>query len=169
MDTEAPDVTSMNGPDAGFGSASGASNAGLGSGIGSNGSGIGSSGTGGSRAQGLAGLAQTKLLGLADTGKHSVADSFGQVIGLVHEFADRFDGDATAPIANYLRDAVGILEGLQQDIRDRPVEDLIEDGRELVRRQPGIAVGAAMALGFVAARFVKAAAVDDRRDTQGWA
>lgn len=158
MDTEAPDVTSMNGPDAGFGSASGASNAGLGKGFG-----------GSSRAQGLAGIAQNRLLGLADTGKHSLADSFGQVIGLVHEFADRFDGDATAPVANYLRDAVGILEGLQQDIRDRPVEELIEDGRDLIRRQPGLAVGAAMALGFLAARFAKAAAGQSGRDHQGWA
>jgi hypothetical protein len=48
-----------------------------------------------------------------------------------------------------------VISDLQQTLRDKPVAELLEDGRDVVRRQPGIAIGAAVAAGFIAARILK--------------
>lgn len=104
---------------------------------------------------GLYGLAQTRLLGLAEDGKIELAHSFDDFVRMAHEMAAQIDSVGGGLLGGYARQAAGLLGDVHETLRDKPVEELLEDGRELIRRSPGLAVGVAMVAGFVAARLVK--------------
>jgi ElaB/YqjD/DUF883 family membrane-anchored ribosome-binding protein len=54
-------------------------------------------------------------------------------------------------------DYAGSINGIADALEQKSVEELVEDGRELVRSQPAVAVGVAIAIGFLAGRMLKAA------------
>lgn len=108
------------------------------------------------RRQGLIGAAEDRLLGLAETGKADLANSFDEVVALAREVAGRAEAWGIGPVGGYARDAADRLGELQATIRDTPVEHLLDGGRDLIRRQPEIAIGVAVVAGFIAARVVKA-------------
>lgn len=108
-------------------------------------------------ATGLMGAAQSRLLDLAEDGKSELAKSFDGLVSLANELAARVDSVGVAPLASYAWQAAGLLRDMQQGLRDRPVDDLLDDGRALIREQPGVAVGVAVVAGFIAARLVKSA------------
>ncbi|WP_426164595.1 hypothetical protein [Sandarakinorhabdus sp. DWP1-3-1] len=107
-------------------------------------------------AQGLVGGAQNKLFSLADNGKSELANSIDGIVVIIRELAEKAESVGGGPIAGYVRQAADAIGDIQQTIRDTPVEDLIDEGRDLVRRSPGLAVGIAVAAGFLGARLVKA-------------
>lgn len=106
-------------------------------------------------AQGLVGGARNKLFALADDGKSELARSIDGIVVMVRELADKAD-IVGGPVASYARQAADAIGDIQQTIRDKPVEELIEEGREMVRSSPGLAIGIAVAAGFLGARLVKA-------------
>ena len=77
----------------------------------------------------------------------------GVAVG-VTEFADRFDGDTQ--VAKFVRTSAEAVSGWSTAMRSRSVDELVEDSRSVVRRSPGLAIGAAVAAGFVLSRFFKA-------------
>jgi hypothetical protein len=107
------------------------------------------------RSQSLMGSAQSRLLDLAEDGKTELARGFDGLIALANELAARVDSAGVGPFAGYAWQAAGVLKDIQQGLRDRPVEDLLDDGRALIRREPALAVGVAVAAGFIAARLFK--------------
>ena len=56
------------------------------------------------------------------------------------------------------RQAASLLSDVQAGLRDTPVEDLLDDGRELIRQSPRLTIGVAVLAGFVVARLVKSSA-----------
>ncbi len=108
--------------------------------------------------RGLIGATEQRLLGLADDGKRELARSFGELVDLVRDVAAHVDSLGLGPVGGMVREATGVLEGWERQLRDRPVAELLNDGRALVRRQPQIAIGVATLAGFIAARLVKSGA-----------
>src|SRR3954463_4764635 len=94
-------------------------------------------------AETLEGVAQS----LRDTGTN-MRDQQPQVAMLTDQAATRID-DA----ASYLR--------------QHTIADLIDQAQNIARREPGLFMGAAFALGFIAARFLKASS-PNRFDGQGY-
>ncbi len=107
------------------------------------------------RGTSLVSVAESRLMELAEDGKAELARSFDGLVMLAHEFAAKLDSNNIGPFGDYLRQAAGALEGLQETLRDRPVAHLLDDGRDLVRRSPQMAIGVALIAGFIAARLVK--------------
>ena len=105
---------------------------------------------------GLVGIAQSQLLGLAETGKADLVRNIGSIAALVGEVASQVDKVGIEPFAGYARRTTALVDDLHGSIRDKSVEDLIDDGRDLVRDNPEIAMVAAAIIGFLAARVVKA-------------
>jgi hypothetical protein len=105
---------------------------------------------------GLYGIAQTQLLNLADSGKSELVRNIAGIVGLVHTVTSQVSGFGVEPYAGYARQAAALVDGLHDSIAEKSVEDLIDDGRALVRQQPEIAIAAAVLAGFLAARLVKA-------------
>lgn len=104
---------------------------------------------------GLVGAARSRLLGIADDGKTELLASLSNLVGLVREVAAQVEGLGIEPLAGYARRTSNVVDELHSSIAEKSVEDLLDDGRELVRRQPEIAVAAAMIIGFLGARLMK--------------
>lgn len=50
------------------------------------------------------------------------------------------------------------VSGFAEQLRGKDIDELVEDARQLVRKSPAVAIGAAVGLGFVLARLAKAGA-----------
>lgn len=108
------------------------------------------------RSLGLRGQATDKLRGVADQGKEHVASSLDGLVTAAREIANKLQDGSFGPIGGYATSAADTLEGWTQAVRDKSIDDLIDDGRELVRTQPAIAIGLAVAAGFALTRFLRA-------------
>lgn len=106
--------------------------------------------------QSLIGAGRGQVLGLADNGKAELVRNIAGIVGLVRELAAQVEGFGIEPFAGYARRTSGLVTELHDSVAEKSVEDLIEDGRALVRQQPEIAIAAAVILGFLGARLVKA-------------
>jgi len=106
--------------------------------------------------RGLLGMVEDRLLGLAEAGKAELVGSLAGLVELAHELAGHAEATAGGTLGGYPRQAADRIAALQAHLRDRPVIDLLDDGRDIVRNSPGIALAAALVAGFVAARIAKA-------------
>jgi len=103
----------------------------------------------------LRGQATDRARGFADDGKAKATgllDEFSQVIGEAAESIDRRFG---ADYGDYAHRASGAVSGFADKLRDRTIDDLIDDTRDFVRKSPGIAIGIAAVAGFMLVRLIK--------------
>lgn len=123
---------------------------------GAGGTGSGASGAGSFREQtmNLRSQATDKLRSFADEGKQQVTNSLDGLVDAAREIANRI-GDKGGPLGGYAVTAADTLEHWASAVKDKSVEDIIDDGREFIRQQPGVAVGIAVAAGFVLTRLLK--------------
>src|SRR5690606_7775106 len=61
-------------------------------------------------------------------------------------------------IASYARDAARGISGMSSAVRDRGVDDLMQNVQQFARTQPAAFLGVAALAGFAASRFAKASA-----------
>lgn len=107
----------------------------------------------------LADLARPRLTGLIEDARDSLV---AQVRGL-KTLADGITGpltqtlgDNAAPVTRFIDQATDTIDSIADAIAEKSVEELVDDGRELVRAQPVVAVGLAIAIGFLVGRIAKA-------------
>lgn len=99
--------------------------------------------------------ATDKVRGFADDGKSRATDALDNFSQVISEAADSIDQRLGADYAQYARRASSAVSGFADNLRGKELEDLIDDGRSLVRRSPGLAIGAAAVIGFALVRLVK--------------
>jgi ElaB/YqjD/DUF883 family membrane-anchored ribosome-binding protein len=105
---------------------------------------------------GLADFARGRLIAMVEDARDSLV---GQVRGL-KSLADLLTEnlpEAAAPVSKLVGEASGTIDSIADALSEKSVEDLVDDGRALVRAQPAAAVGLAIAIGFLAGRMLKAA------------
>lgn len=105
--------------------------------------------------QSLKAQATEKVRDAASQGKDKASDALDQVSRLVSETADTVDDRLGPQYGNYVRKAGEALDGLNDSLRGKQVDELFDDARDLVRRSPAVAIGAAAAIGFLLVRLVK--------------
>jgi hypothetical protein len=114
------------------------------------------------RGRGLLGSAREQATGFLDQRKDDVAQSVQE---LAQSLRETTEGFADRPNLHGIVDsAVGGLEQLADQIRERSVADLFNDLETIMRRRPMTVAVATLAAGFLAARFVKASAEGMRDD-----
>ncbi len=64
--------------------------------------------------------------------------------------------DQQPQIASLADQAASRVEGFSSYLRDHDMNDVVRDAEDYARREPLIFLGAAFAVGFIAARFLKA-------------
>lgn len=104
---------------------------------------------------GLADFARKRLVNMVEDARDSLV---GQVRGL-KSLADLLTDnlpEAAAPVSKLVGEASGTIDSIADALAEKSVEELVEDGRALVRAQPAAAVGLAIAIGFLAGRMLKA-------------
>lgn len=105
---------------------------------------------------GLADFARERLIAMVEDARDSLV---GQVRGL-KSLADLLTDnlpEAAAPVSKLVGEASGTIDSIADALAEKSVEELVDDGRALVRAQPAAAVGLAIAIGFLAGRMLKAA------------
>jgi hypothetical protein len=91
---------------------------------------------------------------LSDSRKQA-ADRIGTIAGAVRGTSGHLRSENQPGLANLADSLADQVERLSSYLRDRNFRAFIGDAENVARRQPGVAMGVALALGMLAARFLK--------------
>jgi len=112
----------------------------------------------------LRGQAKAKAREYAEQGKAKATDTLDGVSRFFDETASAVDSQLGAEFGDYVHRAADAVAGFTETLKQKDVEELLEDAREAVRRNPALAIGAAAAAGFVLVRLLKSASPPNEGD-----
>ena len=99
--------------------------------------------------------AADKARTFAEDGKARASGALEQIAQLLTDAAGQVDEKLGSQYGGYARSAADSVSGFADQVKAKDIDELVDDARELVRKSPAIAVGAAAAIGFVIARLVQ--------------
>lgn len=105
---------------------------------------------------GLLLFARERLTSMVEDARDSLVSQVRGLKGLADLVTDNLPQGA-APVAAVVGDAANSIDAIADALASKSVDELVDDGRALVRAQPAVAIGVAIAVGFLAGRFLKAA------------
>jgi hypothetical protein len=117
------------------------------------------------KARGLAAAAEERARALAEDKKRQAAEQAESVAKVVDGVAAGVEA-ALPPAGPYVRGVASEIHRVSSMLRDRSVDDLVDEGRRFAQARPGTVLAGALVLGFGFARFLKASA-DRRHDARG--
>ena len=112
----------------------------------------------GEKTAGLRAQAADTARTYAAQGKEKASDVLDNVVRMVGDAAGTLDDKVGAQYGDYVRRASDLLGGYATQLREKDVDELVEEARAAVRASPALAIGAAVAVGFAVARVLKAGA-----------
>jgi hypothetical protein len=101
--------------------------------------------------------AKTEARRIASQQKEAGADRLGEVAGAVHGAARSLEA-GMPQVASYVHDAATRLEDAAKTLRQRDVDDIMDQIGRFARAQPVLFFGGAMLAGFALTRFLKSTA-----------
>ena len=101
-------------------------------------------------------FARDRLITLVEDARDSLVGQVRGLKSLADLLVDNLP-EGAAPVSKLVDEASGNIDAIADALAEKSVEELVEDGRALVRSQPAVAVGIAIAVGFLAGRMLKAA------------
>lgn len=109
--------------------------------------------------------ASDKARDYAGKGLGHATDALDEAAKFLTDTARTVEDKLGPQVGRYGLSAAESVSGLADQLRNKDLDELLDDARELVRKSPGIAIGAAVGLGFVLARLAKAGAGYDNDGT----
>jgi ElaB/YqjD/DUF883 family membrane-anchored ribosome-binding protein len=109
------------------------------------------------------GQAGDKIRAFADDGKARATGMLEELARTIEEAAGTIDEKVGAQFGGYARTASSAVSDFSQKVANKDVDEFVSDAREFVKKSPGVAIGAAAAIGFVLARVLRSG-VDANRD-----
>lgn len=103
----------------------------------------------------------------ANQGKERASDALGNLAKLVSDAAATVEEKVGPEYAGYARRAAEAVNGAADGLRNKNVDELLEDAKGYVRSSPALAIGLAAALGFVVARVARAGTGETGEGTTG--
>jgi len=107
------------------------------------------------KASAFAADAKVKAAGYAEDGKAKASQAIVGVSKLIDDNAALIDEKVGVKYGDYARSASKSLADAGAKLDEKSLDELGEDAKEFVRKSPGLAVGIAVATGFVLARLFK--------------
>ncbi len=101
------------------------------------------------------GSAQGRIRSLLEQQTDRAADQLGGVASALHKAAEQLDAENNGTAAQYAVQAAGRVEQVADLLRHSSLDDIVSEVEGFARRQPEVFIGAAFAVGFLAARFIK--------------
>ncbi|CAO3410024.1 hypothetical protein [Azospirillum largimobile] len=101
------------------------------------------------------GQAQGRIRSLLEQQTGRAADQLGGVANALHKAAEQLNQENGGVVADYAVQAADRVERVADMLREATVDDIVGEVEGFARRQPEIFIGAAFAVGFLAARFIK--------------
>ncbi|MBX7531714.1 hypothetical protein K3165_02110 [Qipengyuania sp. 1XM1-15A] len=99
--------------------------------------------------------AKVKGKELATEGKVKTSEGLRSLSKTITENAHQVDEKLGAKYGDYARSASTALDDYASKLDQKSVDDLVEDGREFVRKSPGTAIGIAAVAGFLISRLFR--------------
>lgn len=97
-----------------------------------------------------------KAKGYAEDGKARAGGALDELARMLDEAAGTVDEKVGDQYGQYARSAADAVSKFSQSLQAKEIDDLLEEGREFVKKSPAVAIGTAAAVGFVLARLIKA-------------
>ena len=87
--------------------------------------------------------------------KHQAAQRMTPLQTALRETAQQLKNQGQGSVAQYADKSADQLEHFSRYLRENEVDQILDEARGFARRRPGLYVGSALALGFLASRFLK--------------
>lgn len=97
-----------------------------------------------------------KAKGYAEDGKSRAGTALDELAQMLHDAAGTVDEKVGEQCGQYARSAAEAVANFSGTLKEKQVDEIIDDAREFVKKSPAVAIGTAAAIGFVLARLVKA-------------
>jgi ElaB/YqjD/DUF883 family membrane-anchored ribosome-binding protein len=104
--------------------------------------------------------ASAKARDAANKGKGKAAEAVGSLAKLLEDSAGTVDTKFGRQYGDYARSAASTVAGLATTLDKKDLDELAAATRDMVKKNPAIAVGAATVIGFVLARMLKGSSND---------
>lgn len=114
----------------------------------------------------LRGQAADRVRGFADDGKGRVTGLLENVSEVINDAARSVDERLGQDYGEHAHRAANAVADFAGRIRDKSVDDIIDDTRDFVRKSPAIAIGIAAVAGFALIRVIKSG-LDEGRGRSG--
>jgi hypothetical protein len=112
----------------------------------------------------LVGQAQQQAKTQLASQKERAASTVGTLAGALHEASRQVREQDDARMAGYIDSAAGQLDALSDTLNQQDIGQILDSAGRYARRQPAIFFAAAVAVGFLGARFLKSSAQFSGRD-----
>jgi len=96
--------------------------------------------------------------------KNKATDGLGSIAQIARQGTRQLRDQQHDTLAGYVERAADQIDRLSQQLRDKDVNELVNDAQRLARRRPALFIGSAFALGVIGARFFKSSSRDTRDD-----
>ena len=103
----------------------------------------------------LRGQAGDKLRSVADDGKSRATTLLDDVAEIIEDAARSIDERLGGDYGDYAHRASTAVSGFAGRVREKSVDDILDDTRDIVRRSPAVAIAAAAVIGFALMRVVR--------------
>lgn len=87
--------------------------------------------------------------------RHRAADSIESIAGAVRGTGERLRSENRESVANLTDSLADQVERLSSYLRTRDLRAVRDDMERFARQQPAVAIGVALAIGLLGARFIK--------------
>ena len=96
-----------------------------------------------------------KARAYAEDGKARAGGVLDELAKMMTEAAGTVDEKVGPQYGQYARSAADAVSGFSESIKQKNLDDLIDDARGFVKKSPAVAIGTAAAIGFVLVRLIK--------------
>jgi hypothetical protein len=117
-----------------------------------------------SRSSGIISRMKERVTTQLTTQKDRVTGGLGTLAQAVRQTTERLRDEDHDSVAEYVERAAEQLERLSNNLRDKDVNELLQDAQRLARRRPALFIGGSFAVGLIAARFLKSSRENETQD-----
>jgi ElaB/YqjD/DUF883 family membrane-anchored ribosome-binding protein len=104
--------------------------------------------------------ATDKARAFAEAGKDRATSALDDLVKMMEDAAGEVDGRLGSQYGDYARRAADGIGSFSEAFKDKDVDQIFDEARELVKKSPAVAIGVAAAIGFVVARIARSGIPD---------
>lgn len=102
-----------------------------------------------------------KARSTANDGKAKAGEAIGSLSEMIENSAKTIDENVGEKYGDYARSAADAVSSFAEKVNAKDVDEMVDDARSFVRKQPAVAIGAAAVVGLLISRLIKSG-MDDR-------
>jgi hypothetical protein len=120
-----------------------------------------------SRPRGIVERVKEQAAAQFSTQKDRATDGLGSVAAAIRQTGQPLRDNDQSMLADYAATAADQIDRFSSRLRERDVESLMREVKGFAQRQPAVFIGAAFAVGVIAARFFKSSGDGSPRQVPG--